>query len=203
MRASITLAIAIGAVATPLPAQHRYLSALEYTVAVPLGDTHDFISRGSFSGGAWDSRWMDRPHTSLGVLLGFNEFYRRMAGSFDFPNGTMTGDQYRHLVMIQLLATGAYYFTSNRDDPRWYIGGGLGPVYNQQLFRLGLHEQKHSDWTFQVVPELGLAFSAWYGTGGIVALRYHLPTQSSAIFSSASSNRRLQYISFSVGLGFR
>jgi outer membrane protein len=205
MRASLTFAFltaaAAATAAAPLHAQHRYLSALEYSVGIPIGDTHDFISRGSLSGGVWEARWMDKPHTSVGALLGFNEFYRRQAGSFDYPNGTITGDQYRHLVMLPILVTGAYYFTANRDDPRWYVGGGAGAVYTEQLFRLGLHEQRHSDWAFAVVPEFGLAFSAWYGTGGIVALRYHLPTQTSGMFTTG--DRRLQYLSLSMGLGFR
>jgi hypothetical protein len=202
MRVSLALAIAAAAGASPLAAQHRYLSAIEYTVAVPLGDTRDFISRGSWVGGAWEARWMDRPHTSIGVLLGVTEFYRRKTGSFDYPNGTITGDQYRHLVTVPILATGAYYFTANRDDPRWYVGGGLGPVFSRQLFRVGLQDRTHSDWAFTVVPEVGLAFAMWHGTGGILALRYHLPTESSGLFV-AGSNQRFQYISLSVGIGFR
>jgi hypothetical protein len=202
MRVSLAVAIAAIAAASPLAAQHRYLSAIEYSVAIPLGDTRDYIPRGSWAGAAWEARWMDKPHTSLGVLVGFNTFYRRQTGSFDYPNGTITGDQYRHLMSLPILATGAYYFTANRDDPRWYIGGGLGPVFSSQLFRLGLQEQRHSDWAFSVVPEVGLAFSAWYGTGGILALRYHLPTENSGLFARGS-NQRFQYLSFSVGIGFR
>ena len=95
-----------------LPAQHRYLSALEYSVAIPLGDTRDYISNGSFSGGVWEARWMDRPHTSIGALVGFNEFQHRGDGTFTFPGGAATGDRYQHLVMVPLLFTGAYYFTA-------------------------------------------------------------------------------------------
>ena len=185
-----------------LPAQqHRYFSALEYSVAIPLGDTRDYISAGSLSGGVWEMRWMDRPHTSIGALVGFNEFRRHGDGTFNFPGGAATGDRYQHLVMVPILFTGHYYLTANRDDPRWYVGGGGGPVYTQQLFRLGLHDQTESDWGFTLVPEVGLAFSAWYGTGGILSLRYHLPTNSGEFLRSG--DRRFQYISLSVGLGFR
>ena len=37
--------------------------------------------------------------------------------------------------------------------------------------------------------------------GGIVALRYHLPTESSAFLGSDS--RRFPYLSLSVGFGYR
>jgi hypothetical protein len=142
---------------------------------------------------------MDRPHTSVGFLVGFNEFQHR-GRHLHFPGGAATGDHYQH-HHGPILATGAYYCTANRDDPRLYIGGGAGTVYTQQLFRLGLHDQTETDWGFVLVPEVGLAFAAWYGTGGILSLRYHLPTNSGEFLRS--DNRRFQYISLSFGLGFR
>jgi hypothetical protein len=198
LRAAMVLVLPVSA----LPAQqHRYFSALEYSVAIPIGDTRDYISAGSLSGGVWEMRWMDRPHTSIGALVGFNEFQRRGDGTFTFPGGAATGDRYQHLLMVPILFTSHYYLTANRDDPRWFIGGGGGPVYTQQLFRLGLHDQTESDWGFVLVPEVGLAFAAWYGTGGILSLRYHLPTSSGDFLRSG--DRRFQYVSLSVGLGFR
>jgi hypothetical protein len=192
----LTLGLTMRAAAQP----HRYLSALEYSLAIPIGATHDYTPALGWSGAVWESRWMDHPHTSIGVLLGFNEFYRRRDGTFNFPAGAATGDQYRHLLMVPLLATGAWYFNENRDDPRWYIGGG-GAVFTEQVFRLGLNEQREANWGIALVPEVGLAFNAWYGTGGIIALRYHLPTTSSGFLGN--DNRRFQYVSLSMGFGYR
>jgi hypothetical protein len=189
------------AIASPLQAQHRYLSALEYTAAIPLGDTRDFISRSSWSGGAWDSRWIDRPHTSIGALIGFTEFYHRDVGTFTFPAGAVTGQLHQHLITVPVLVTGAWYFTANRDDPRWYIGGGGGLEYTEQEFQVGIDQKQRSNVNAVVMPEVGLTFSAWYGTGGVVALRYHLPTKSSEFLGSGE--RRFQYISLSLGLGYR
>ena len=207
IRISMTRAFGAAALfALPLSAlaaqeQHRFLSAFEYSVALPIGDTRDFNSSGSLSGGAWEGRWMDRPHTSLGAFVGFNEFYKRGTGTFAFPSGAGTGNWYHHLLMVPLLATGAYYFTANRDDPRWYVGGGVGGVYMRQMFRLGLNDRSESDFGVLVVPEVGLAFAAWYGTGGILALRYHFPTNGNDFLGYP--DRRFQYMSLSFGLGFR
>jgi hypothetical protein len=201
IRSIFSAACCLTAIAAPLRGQHRYLSALEYTAAVPLGDTHDFIPRGSWSGGAWDSRWIDRPHTSLGALVGFTEFYRRLTGTVTFPQGAATGQQHQHLITVPLLFTAAWYFTANRDDPRWYIGGGGGVEYTEQEYQLGINQKRRSNVNAVLMPEVGLTFSAWYGTGGIVALRYHLPTKSSEFLGS--DERRFQYISLSLGLGYR
>ena len=78
--------LALGVLASPLRAQdeQRFLSALEYSVAAPIGDSQRF-GPGSWSGAAWEGRWMYHPHTSLGVLLGFNEFYHRQSGTFNYP----------------------------------------------------------------------------------------------------------------------
>ena len=191
----------VAAVASPLSAQHRYLSALEYSVAVPLGDTQNFMGGTSWSGAMWEGRWMDHPHTSIGAVLGFNEFYHRQSGTFDFPHGAATGDQYRHLLTIPILFTGHWYFDSNYDDPRWYIGGGAGFQYTEQLFQYGIDQRRRTNWNVALVPEVGLAFSAWYATGGIISLRYHLPSESSGFLGN--TQRRFQYVSLSVGLGYR
>jgi hypothetical protein len=201
-RASFILAVAVAMTTTPpLRAQDRYLTAAEYSVAIPLGDTHRFDASGSWSGANWEGRWMGWPYMSVGTLIGFNEFYDRQSGTFDFPGGAATGEQYRHLLVIPAVVTAARYFTATSDDPRWYIGAGAGIQYTQQSFQLGLQEKHRSNWGVVLVPEIGLAFAAWYGTGGIVSLRYHLPTESSSFLGSGQ--RRFQYISLSAGFGYR
>jgi hypothetical protein len=193
--AGLTLAIA-----SPLHAQHDFFSAMEYSVASPIGDSRRF-GAGSWAGANWEGRWMYGPHASFGTLLGFNEFYRRESGTTTFPEGAATGDQYRHLLAIPMLFTASWYIIGQRDDPRWYIGAGAGPQYNEQLYQLGFELRRHSDWAVAFVPEVGLAFQAWYGTGGIVSLRYHLPTESGSFLGSGS--QRFPYVSFSVGFGYR
>jgi len=201
MRGAVTLLVLGVSLATRLHAQDRYLTAMEYSVAVPIGDTQRFDASGSWAGANWEGRWLGWPYTSVGTLIGFNEFYQRQSGTFDFPGGAATGDQYRHLLVIPALVTGARYFTATFDDPRWYIGGGAGLQYTQQSFQLGLQEKHRSTWGVVLVPEIGLAFAAWYGTGGIVSLRYHLPTVSGSFMGNGE--RRFQYVSLSMGFGYR
>lgn len=191
----------VASLSSAVAAQPHYMSALEYSVGIPVGDTHGFLPVGSWSGGVWESRWMDHPHTSIGFLVGFNEFYRRNEGTFAFPDGAATGDLYRHLISMPLLFTSAWYFNENRDDPRFYIGGGVGPQYSEQELQLGLNKQVKGSVNVVLVPEVGLAFMAWYGTGGIVSLRYHLPSQSQGLFRTG--DQRFQYFSLSFGLGYR
>ena len=192
---------AIALAAAGAQEDHRFLSALEYSVATSLGDTQDYGRPTSWSGAVWEGRWMAYPHASLGGLLGFNEFYRRQAGTFDFPGGAVTGDSYRHLLTVPLLFTAHWYLSANPDDPRWYVGGGGGIQYTQQLFQIGLDQRSRTSWNPVLVPEVGLAFSAWYATGGIISLRYHLPSESGGFLGNRQ--RRFQYVSLSIGVGYR
>jgi hypothetical protein len=173
---------------------------MEYSVAAPIGDSQRF-GAGSWSGGNWEGRWLTNDHTSIGALFGFNEFYRRETGTSTFPAGAVTGDQYRHLLVIPMLVTGSWYFLGSGEDPRWYVGAGAGPQYTEQSFQLGFDLRRKSNWGAVLVPEVGLAFQAWYGTGGIVSLRYHFPTESGAFLGNPK--RQFPYVSFSVGFGYR
>ena len=192
--------LGVALTATSLQAQqHNFLTATEYSIATPLGDARRF-GPDSWSGANWEVRWMYRGRTSVGLLGGFNEFYTRASGTTTFPAGAVTGDQYRHLLTIPVLLTGALYI-GRYDDPHWYVGAGIGTQYTEQSFQLGLDLRQKTNWALAVVPEVGVAFQAWYDTGGLVALRYHLPTASSAFLGSGSS--RFPYVSLSMGIGYR
>ena len=203
MRRLAAFAVLTATIAPSLSAQDtdQYLTAMEYSVAIPVGRGPAFGRGGSWSGAAWEGRWLNHSHTSLGMLIGFNEFYHRQSGTFDFPSGAATGDQYHHLLIAPALVTAAWYPMSNPDDPRWYVGGGAGVQYIDQYFQIGLDQHSRKNWNVVLVPEIGLAFAAWYGTGGIVSLRYHLPSESGAFLGSAK--QRFQYVSLSVGFGYR
>jgi len=198
MRHGIAL-LGVALSATSLQAQHTFLTATEYSIAMPLGDAQRF-GPDSWSGANWEVRWMYRGRTSVGLLGGFNEFYTRADGTTTFPGGAVTGDQYLHLLSIPVLVTTALYI-GKYDDPRWYVGAGFGAQYTEQSLQLGLDLRQRTNWGLTVVPEVGLAFQAWYDTGGIVALRYHLPTASSAFLGSDS--RHFPYVSLSLGIGYR
>lgn len=198
---TVVTSILAAALSLPLAAQERLLTATSYSVAIPLGDTPTFGGGSSWTGANWEGRWMNTGNTSLGGLIGFNEFHHRESGTFDFPGGAATGDQYRDLIVIPLLVTGAWYFNSNPDDPRWYVGAGGGMQYTNQFFQLGLDQRHQRNWNAVFVPEIGLTFSAWYATGGILSLRYHLPSESGAFLGK--DQRRFQYVSLSLGFGYR
>jgi hypothetical protein len=199
MRQGLAL-LGVALTATSLPAQeHTFLTATEYSIATPLGDAQRF-GPDSWSGANWEIRWMYRGRASVGIMGGFNEFYTRANGTTTFPAGAVTGDQYRHLLSIPVLLTGALYI-GKYDDPRWYVGAGLGTQYTEQSLQLGLDLHQKTSWGLTAVPEVGLAFQAWYDTGGIVALRYHMPTASSAFLGNG--RRRFPYVSLSMGIGYR
>jgi len=198
MRLHLAL-IGLSVIPASMKAQHDFLSATELSIATPLGASQRF-GPASFSGANWEGRWMYRGRMSFGALIGFNEFYRRDNGTTTFPAGAVTGDQYRHLLSVPMLVTAAWY-TGKFDEPRWYVGGGVGPQYTEQSFQLNVDVRRKTNWGLAVVPEVGLAFQVWYGTGGIVALRYHLPTQSREFLGNPG--QRFPYVSLSMGLGYR
>ena len=81
------------------------------------------------------------------------------------------------------------------------MGGGGGIQYTEQIFQLGIDQRRRTNWGVVLVPEIGFAFSAWYATGGILSLRYHLPSESGAFLGD--DQKRFQYVSVSFGFGYR
>lgn len=138
---------------------------LNYQMSVPLGDLKDFTNKASFRGfdveyhqflGA-DERF------SIGGAIGWNVYYKDKndaSGNFKFSGSdevyTITGNQYRYINTVPMLAIGRFYFTDNNTAVRPYVGLGLGTSWTEKRLEVGQFSSTVSRWQFAMAPEVGM-----------------------------------------------
>lgn len=200
MRFRVVVFMAMVAVGQRAAAQPQYMSATSYSLAAPIGDTRDFVGNPSWVGLDWEARWAWRRHTSVGFLLGWTEFYKRESGTSDFPSGSATGEQYRHLLTIPALAT-IHWYAPNGDQRVWFAGVGAGAMYGEQMFELGIDRVTRHSWHFVAMPEVGTALRIDDGLMALVSLRYSLPLSAGNYIGGGG--RSFQQLALRIGLGNR
>lgn len=138
---------------------------LNYQMSVPLGDLRDFTNKASFRG--FDVEFHQFMGTderfSLGAAIGWNVYYKDKndaSGNFKFSGSndvyTITGNQYRYVNTVPMLAIGRFYFTDNNTAVRPYVGLGLGTSWTEKRLEVGQFASTVSRWQFAMSPELGM-----------------------------------------------
>ena len=182
-------------------AAQEYLGGLNYSVGIPTGDTKTFTNNESWLGLAFEGQWIVRPNASAGITLGWNEFYERTGERpLVLENGTITGQQYRHLNVFPMLVTGRMYL--NRDQridmsQSAYLGLSGGGYYVRQMFSMGTSQLTTDGWLFGLAPEVGVLFPLSMGNLGTINARYHIPMNSSEFLGG---DVKFQYWTISIGV---
>jgi len=195
----------VGAFApTGRAAAQEYIEGLNYSMGIPSGDTKKFTNNESWLGLAFDGQWFASPNASAGIMLGWNEFYERTSDRpFELENGTITGQQYRHLNVFPMLVSGRIYL--NRDkrvdmSRTMYIGMGTGAYYVRQLFSMGTSQFTTDSWLFGVAPEAGFLFPLGVGNLGTIQARYHYPFSGGDFMGDGGGAKSIQYWSIQIGV---
>lgn len=173
---------------------------LDYNMSVPLGDSHDFVSKMSFRGFSLDYHQFVTEHWGFGLKFGWNTYYKHL----DYTTGnfllggkdvTITGDQFRYLNVAPLMASVRYQFT--KDDAFFlpYVALGIGTNWAETRLEIGDLVAQEKGWQFAFAPEVGviIPFCEWVGMH--VGAQYHYSAKTSRLPA-------LQDISFKVGLAF-
>lgn len=136
---------------------------LNYQISVPLGDIKDFTDKASFRGMDLEYHHFLNDRFSLGGLIGWNVFYHNLdhhTGDFRFNGSdniyTITGNQYRYINTVPLMAVGRYYFTDNTTAIRPFLGLGLGTRWTEKRLEVGQYSSTLSRWQFSFAPEIGM-----------------------------------------------
>src|SRR5438309_10420478 len=74
-----------------------------YSIAIPIGDTHQFTPGVSWFGAAWEGQWLVHPRTVAGAAVTINDFYDVTHGTTNFTAGSATGLQSRDLLGLTAL----------------------------------------------------------------------------------------------------
>lgn len=136
---------------------------LNYQISVPMGDVKDFTDKASFRGFDLEYHQFLSERFSIGGAIGWNVYYQNKdntTGNFKFSGSdniyTITGDQYRYVNTVPLLAVGRYYFTGSSSTVRPYFGLGVGTSWTEKRLEVGQFSSTISRWQFAMAPEIGM-----------------------------------------------
>lgn len=165
------------------------ISDFTWNIGFPGSKMHDYISDNSFKGFGIEFRRFVNKESSVGLLLGWNIFDKRVDEPIRIDQegfgGTVSGTQIRYINSFPILANFHYYF-GKRKEFRFYVGANAGVYYILQRLDLGVWRIDSDNWHLGLAPEVGFllplgdsgsnlivngkynhAFDAGTGIGGI------------------------------------
>lgn len=175
---------------------------LNYQISVPFGDVKDFTDKTSFRGMDLEYHHFLGQRFSIGGAIGWNVYYQNkdnVTGNFKFSNNdnlyTITGDQFRYINTVPLMAIGRYYLSDNNSKVRPFVGLGLGTSWTEKRLEVGQFSSTISRWQFALAPEIGIIIPVTDQFGFNIGARYNYATK-------AASGRvpEIQSLSFNFGL---
>lgn len=134
---------------------------INYRLSTPLGDSHDFISQMSFRGGDLEYHHFISAHWTVGLSIGWNTYYKHLDyKTNDFilnsEKVSITGDQFRYLNVIPVLADIRYHLTKGDAAVLPYVGMGIGCNWAETRLEIGDLLAKEKGWQLALAPEAGL-----------------------------------------------
>jgi outer membrane protein len=148
------------------------MTALTYSIGIPIGETADYIDETSFRGFGLTGDYFLDDEWSLGFSTGVQTFYQEMGRrSYDIATLTVTGEEFRYVNMIPAIMTGKYHFDRyGVITPAVGLGAGFhwvaqrtefaGIQVNEDSFRFGL--QPTAGIGLEISPATDLLFNASY-----------------------------------------
>jgi len=175
-----------------------FYTNVSYDMAIPLGNTSDFISKASFRGMTFGLGQHITENIAIDVRVSWATFYKEN----DFETYTsedgstaITGKAYRYINSIPLTAGGRYVInTSNTLSP--YFAAGLGAYSINERTDMGIWTKEVHKWHFGFYPEVGLYYNIGYNIDihAFARYEYAVKTKDTGSYS---------YLTFGFGLSFR
>ena len=199
MKKLIILAVCLFGLSPLLKAQ---MLNLNYQMSLPLKQVKDFTDKASFRGFDIEYHHFLGEQFSIGASVGWDVYYRdknNATGNFHFNGNdntyTITGNQYRYINFVPMLAVGRYYFTDKSSAVRPYVGLGVGTSWTEKRLEVGQFSSNISRWQFAMAPEAGMYIPVTDQFAFNVGARYYYATK-------AAHGRvpEIQQVSFNVGI---
>ncbi|MEG2228904.1 MAG: OmpW family outer membrane protein [Odoribacter sp.] len=175
---------------------------LNYQISLPMNKVKDFTDKTSFRGFDLEYHYFLGDRFSIGAGIGWNVFYQdknNTSGDFTFSGNeniyTITGNQYRYINTVPMLAIGRYYFTDNNTRLRPYVGMGIGTCWTEKRLEVGQFASSVSRWQFALAPEIGMYIPVSDQFGFNIGAKYNYSTK-------AAHGRvpQVQSLTFNIGI---
>jgi hypothetical protein len=184
---AILLALASGAYADSF-------MAITYDVSAPLGNTRDFIGKASWRGLSVEGRGFFKPNWSAGVNFGWSTFDDKLDKIQEIDNGHISGNQFRLMYAVPIVATLHYYPNPNKysDKIMHYVGVGAGPYRIENELQVGMFTVTEQNWHFGFCPEYGFMVPA-------ETVFFTFNVKYNYVFKSGDTKAQ-QYLTFRFGI---
>ena len=142
-----------------------YFRSFTYQIALPMGNTSDYIGNTSFLGVGVEGRRFLNPHVSAGFSMDYNYFSQNN----------------RRMHATPLLFNIHVYMGQHNVRP--FLGFGAGTYYFRRYLDYGWGWGWDYSWHFGISPEVGIAIFSGRGGpyGFIISGRYHYAFGSSGV----------------------
>jgi hypothetical protein len=171
----------------------HHLPIINYTMAMPIGSTYDYVSDYSFRGISFEYRYRVMPQFSVGAVIGWNIFDDKVKGTFSRETVTVTGTQLRWLDALTLGANMHYYLAMfKRTLP--FAGLELGAYYTSRYTDMGWWAKTEDGWHFGLAPEIGTLVHA-----GSVSFSFSVKFK---YLVKTSEVPEEMFFAFNLGIGF-
>jgi len=194
--AAIIVALGVVAAAAPRPATAQDLFiGFSYGMALPTGDTKDYIGKTSFRGMAFDWRKAVAERATAGFHIGWLVFNENTFRTASLENIDVTGKQFRYINSFPILANMHYYF-GRRGGIQPYVGGHIGAYIIEQRLEVGLYALEEHNWHFGLGPGGGVALPFNDDVFGFLDVKYNYAFKSGDTIDHS-------WWSFNLGVGSR
>jgi hypothetical protein len=171
----IVLAVVYGLAFTGRGQAQDWSTALSYQISFPSGDTKEYTGETSFRGMGLDFRKEVANATTVGLFLGWNVFYERIAETVqietDHP-GALTGTQDRFLNAFPIMLT-VHRFFGKRGGPQLIVGLNAGGFIMLQELGIGISSFENDQWVWGGAPELGVLVQVDRNAAIIISGKYN------------------------------
>ena len=176
----------------------RDMFIINWEIAFPTNG--DYLSETSFSNGRLEYRHLVNRKFAYGFSLGWYSFDQQVDQQlYESEDGSAAvfTDLIRQVYQVPLSANGYYYF-SDSETLRPYIGLGLGANYSQQEAFFNIFVVEDDNWGFYVRPEIGTQYLLNNGFGLIAYVSFNYATNSSDFFEVDS----LSHVGIGLGVNW-
>lgn len=166
-----------------------------YGVALPFGNTKDFIPETSWRGfGLEAGAWLN-DNISVGLSFSYNGFYEALDYDvYELEDITLWTKVWKYTNSYPVTGVVKYYLNTEAAF-RPYMAAGIGTAIFKEETAFGMYYVDNKAWQFAVYPELGFVY--WFSdeTGLIFNSRFVSTTRSKDIKSQS-------YLGFNLGIIF-
>lgn len=192
------IGVAIGLFAAS--SSQAQLLNINYQMAAPSGESKDFINRMSFRGISIDYHHFVTNRLAVGLDIEWNTFYKNPKYKTDHfkLNGdpvTITGDQFRYLNVVPLLASARYFFTGENSAIYPYAGLGIGANWAETRLEVGHYVAEKDGWQFAIAPQIGCMIPFCEYVGAHIGVKYFYSVKTDDLPA-------LQHVGIEAGLSF-